>query len=451
MTQGNSVFNQWDAEAFIVAAAGFTSFVFYIMQAYTWQFLLSLVIYAFVTLRLVKKLGALDARVLFFAISGVYSTAGSVDYYLFEDSGGYGEAQNATILVIGLGFMIAAGAFLLARARDSDHVSPLQLKCSSLHLLGVVATALLAIYVGLSVRKFGLGTGDFDRATLTSEQGTVAALARNLLVALILTWTWASGYLRGQLILKLLLPCVVVSLVFFDLLYLGDRRIILCMLLGIAYLKLNRSQLLLLATPLISIALLGLIVFAALREQPFDMWIDIVAELDLRSFLTPVNLDCGGFPLIASDALASSRLLLSDAPNYFQGLLATIPSGLYENRPEAFSVWYVKTYHPDVAAIGAGLASNWIIESYVNLGVLGPLVVGLFTAGLLNRICSISQSLTRLSCAASIPAFAFLMRYDLTSFVQVFCVVTVVAIGLGWQIIRFADKIVLPEQGSGLF
>ena len=86
--------------------------------------------------------------------------------------------------------------------------------------------------------------------------------------------------------------------------------------------------------------------------------------------------------------------------------------------------------------MGAGRASNWVMESYLNLGVLGPVAAGLATGGLLNRMCSPRSALGRLSCAASIPVFAFVMRIDLTSFLQIFGVITVVAIVLGRQASR---------------
>lgn len=415
-----------------VVAAGTASAILFTLEAYGAQFAVLGLLYAWIVLELTRRLGALDARVLFFLAASVYTTAGSVDYYFFDDFGAFGEAPNAMALLIGSAFMVPAGAWLVGAARPSDAAAVPIVSARCVPWLAAASLVLLAAYLGLSISRFGLSIGEIDRATLTSEQSTAAALARNLLVACVIAWTWALGHLPRQLVGTILLAAIVLVLTAFDLLYFGDRRIILCMLLAIAYLTLNRSRLLPLLVPVIGISLALLIVFAAVRGQPLDVWIDVLGSLELRSYLTPVNLDFGGYPLLATDLLASSRPLLAEAPNYLDGLLATIPHALYPDRPPSFSGWYVQTYHAEIAAIGGGLASNWVMESYLNLGGAGVVAVGLVTAALLNRLCSPDWALARLGCAASIAAFAFIIRYDFTSFLQILGAITATAILLGW-------------------
>lgn len=423
-------------EAAAVVAVGTASAVCFALEAYGMQFTMLGLLYAWIVLRLAKRLGMLDARVLFFLASSIYTTAGSVDYYFFEDFGAFGEEPNAAALLAGSAFMVAAGAWLTAAARPSDEAVQPALDSRCVFWLAAASLGLLGAYLGLSIGRFGLSIGEIDRATLTSEQGTVAALTRNLLVACVIALTWVLGYLPRRLAATILLAGIVISLTAFDLLYFGDRRIILCMLLGIAYLTLNRSRFLPLLVPAIGVSLGLLIVFAAVRGQPPDVWIDILGSLELGSYLTPVNLDFGGFPLIATDLLASSQPLLAGAPNYLDGLLAVIPHALCPGRPPSFSAWYVQTYHSDVAAIGGGLASNWVMESYLNLGAAGIVIVGIATAGLLNRLCSPAWALAPLACAASIAAFAFIIRYDFTSFLQILGAITGAAILLGWLATR---------------
>lgn len=438
------------AEAFGVLSLGLMSVVFYAIGAYTPHFVLLGVLYLWVIFQLACRLGILDARVLFFASAAIYSTAGSVDYYLFQDSGGFGEVQNATTLVVSSIFMVVAGALLIARARETKEASRPTIHPLWLTVFAMVSVGLLIGYVALSTNRFGLTTGQIDRAILTSEQGTVAALARSLLVACVFAWTWATLQLGRRYASKLLLVIVVISFVIFDIFYFGDRRIALGMLLGVAYLTLNRSRLLPYFIPAIGFGLLGLIMFGALRGLPHEEWVDILSELEWWVYLTPANLDFGGFPLIATNLFESSTALLSAAPNYLDGMLAAIPSWLYPDRPVPFSVWYVRRYHPEVAAIGGGFASNWIMESYVNLGILGCAAAGLATSGLLNVICSLRSRLASLGSAASIPAFAFVMRFDLTTFLQVFGTTTLVALILGHLAIH---KLILrplrtPTQAS---
>jgi hypothetical protein len=298
------------------------------------------------------------------------------------------------------------------------------------------------IYVALSVCKFGLSIGEIDRATLTTEQSTVAAIARGFAVAFIVVWVWLLWHRVALKISAVIAALVVTGLVIFDLLFFGDRRIILCMLLAIAYISMNRTRALLWLAPLGGTFLVGLIFFAAVRGQPLDTWVAILSDLEFLPFLTPVNLDFGGFPLIASNVLKSATPILRAAPDYISGALAAVPSLLYPNRPQAFSAWYVQTFHPDVAAIGGGFASNWVIEGVINFGPLGPLLIGVVTAVVLNRFCSSRARWPRLSNAASLMSFAFIMRYDFTTFLQLLGGITLVAIVLG----RCAADIVDPIQ-----
>jgi hypothetical protein len=223
----------------------------------------------------------------------------------------------------------------------------------------------------------------------------------------------------------------VTILTVFDVLFFGDRRVVLSMLLGVAYLWLNRSPALIWMTPSIGIMLAALLVLGAVRGQPLHVWVDVLSTIELRWFLSPVNLDFGGFPLIATNVLASPDPMISLAPTYLDSVVAVVPAEIYPNRPLAFSGWYIETFHSDIAAIGGGLASNWVVESIVNFGMWGPVIVGLLTALALNRLCSDRAMSPRLSNAASIAAFGFLMRYDFASFLQLFGTITIPAIVLG--------------------
>jgi hypothetical protein len=370
----------------------------------------------------------LDVRVVFFVSAVVYSTAGSVDYYFFDDFGRYGELANAQVLLISSTFMAVAGAYLIAVARPSEDPAVAEISRGWLTWIGVAALVLLVLYFWLSIRNFGLPIGGIDRATLTSDQSTSAALARNFTVACILVWVWLAGHSRPTLAGWFPVVLGALALVAFDLLFFGDRRIVLCMLCGVAYLTLNRSRVLPWLIPAIALTLFALLLFAAVRSQPLDEWVGILTELDLYQYLTPVNLDFGGFPLIATDLLSASEPIVSEAPTYINSIAAAVPSALYANRPLAFSAWYVQTFYGDIAARGGGLASNWIMESFVNFGALGPALVGLATAAVLNRMCSARARWPRLNNAALLPSFAFLMRYDFTSFLQVFAVITLAAI-----------------------
>jgi hypothetical protein len=410
-----------------VAIGGLICVLCYVLGLFALQFVLTILLYLSVGFRLTSRLGLLDARSVFFSSAAVYSTAGSADYYLFDDFGRYGEEPNALILAIGTGFMVAAGAVLVGTARLVDD-RPLKLSTPYRMWVPTIALLMCALYVGLSVRAFGLSIGEIDRATLTSEQSTVAALARGFAVAGIILWAWMLSHSARSASEYAVAAFAVLVLTAFDLLLFGDRRIVLSMLLAVAFLFLNRKRSLLWLTPVIAAMLGVLLLLAAVREQPLAVWLDVLSELDLFAFLSPVNLDFGGFPLIANDFLSSSRPLLSTAPDYLQGLAAAVPSVLYPDRPVAFSAWYVQTYHPEIAAIGGGLASNWVIESLANFGVVGPAILGAITAGALNRLCSSKARWPRLSNAAALASFAFIMRYDLTSFMQILGGITTVAI-----------------------
>lgn len=418
-------------EATLVVILGLVGALLFTFDLFFAHFFLATASYAFISVGLGARLGFLDARFVFFASAAVYSTAGSIDYYVFDDFAGYGEELNARILTIGSEFMFAAAAYLIGAARLADDSRTADWRFGYARSLPVFAVLMVVVYIGFSIRNFGFSIGELDRATLTSEQTTAAALARGFAVALIVVWVWLLWHRVGSIVSAAVAGLVVLGLTAFDLLFFGDRRIVLCMLLALGFIFLNRNKALIWLAPVICFMLLGLIFLAAVRGQPLDAWIGIVSDLEFVAYLTPVNLDFGGFPLVASDVLASSVPTLAQAPNYIDGIVAAIPSALYPSRPPAFSAWYVQTFHADVAAVGGGLASNWVIESVTNFGLAGPVLLGIATAFGLNRLCSSRARWPRLNNAASLASFAFLMRYDLTSFLQLFGGVTLVAIILG--------------------
>lgn len=284
-------------------------------------------------------------------------------------------------------------------------------------VLAIAAMGGALLYMGSVRHDVGLSAGALSRGeqqlALTTTTHVLGFLA--VASAMLGIVVWREGRRSGKTYPRYLLLLLVASIVLFgyaNVLVLGDRRIFLsevaallsALLLG----KRARNAIVLMILPLFVV----FSVYSALRGTPVDQWADRYEMINPWTFIDPSHGEFGGWGRIAQDVLSRPfpevwRL------TFFQAPLSVLPSGLFPDRPDASSVWYVKTFYPTTASGGGGWAFSIVIESYMNFWILGPVVLGALFGRIVARF---ESNLIQRAILVFVMAFSF--RSDAVSLIQ---------------------------------
>lgn len=235
----------------------------------------------------------------------------------------------------------------------------------------------------------------------------------------------------------------VAALVSIELLILGDRRLLVSMVLGMACAHGSRR----LPRWALLAALVGVPIlfgYGLVRNRPPDEWSTLLDSVDAIDSLRPTNAEFGGF-LVVAETMLPLPSIPESFPNYASALLQVIPRAIFPDRPEAPAEWFIRSYFPDLAALGYGYGFNAIVESVANLGDVGPAIIGsIVGAGLAWA--------GRGRVTAGLAAFlaVFLMRLDLASLLRSALLVAVaLAAVLVMRLIRWQREAVAQRAIGG--
>jgi hypothetical protein len=97
-----------------------------------------------------------------------------------------------------------------------------------------------------------------------------------------------------------------------------------------------------------------------------------------------------------------------------------LPQSVAGDRPQAPSEWFVWTYYPAIAAVGASFAFNGLVEAIGNGGLIAVVLVGLLTGILVALMARLRLLGSPVGLAAAIFVFAFAMRMEFASVLRNF-------------------------------
>jgi hypothetical protein len=407
------------------------------------------------------RFGIFDARFLFLAVSSLYPFVPVVDIFLR----GYElydiQYSSLTLLFTMLSFSgfftVSSLDFSISRKMPVSDV--LIDRISSVALMRSLFVAFV-LYLLFLYRDVGFAVGSLTRAEITSAiSAPFAVLRLGFIVGLLLLVAkFRSIHLGGRRQVfsnaatgreathvspYVLAASVLVAVFgFMEVILLGERRLFLTFALaslGIAAPR--RIPLpLVIATPLL---LLAFLVQVLIRDAPVEDWASRLSEKNVRIVLNPVNTDFGAFGRIAEDILSGGPT--GPFPSYSDAVLTLVPRVLYPDRPEPIGVWFVRRYHPKEWAIGGGLAFNLIVEAVLNLGWLGPVILGMLL-GLLFSVFIDPSVRNRLNQGLLVFALVFAMRFDMATLLKT--VVIVASAAAGWVLILMCLPLSRSEAPS---
>lgn len=193
---------------------------------------------------------------------------------------------------------------------------------------------------------------------------------------------------------------------------LGDRRIFLSAVAGLVSVAAFSRRASLVMLVFLAPAYVLFSTYSGLRGVPTYEWANRLNNIDVLQMVDPSRGEFGGWARIAQDVLSQpfrdvSKLTALQAP------LCVVPRGLFPDRPDAPSVWYVKTFDPETAMRGGAWAFSLVIESYMNFWLFGPIVLA-FVVGFF--IAKFEGTAMRQLSVVSVLAFSY--RSDLVSLMQ---------------------------------
>jgi hypothetical protein len=398
-----------------------------------------------VVLGSVWRFGPVHPLTLTLAVSAAYVLAGPIELAAYGAYSLVSAEPMAEVLGQGALFLAAArlaaewpgrplpaGRFLFEPG-ETGWTVPVALACT--------ASVLVVVLI---VSTYGLQVGDIGRAEIYANESAALSAAR-IVTAVFVVLAYAG--LRARLVQSRTIDPVALGgfalsvglFVAAELLILGDRRLVLSMLLGAASVHgVRRLPFALLALAAGGAALL--FSYGFVRNRPVEDWAEAWASNEVVEMLRPSNFEFGGFLVVAENMLPI-ELLPRDYPGYASAFLQVVPKALLPGRPEAPSEWFIRTYYPDLAALGYGYGFNALVESIANLGAIGPAVLGALTGAALACV-------GRSRVGAGIAAFLaiFLMRLDLASLLRtaLLCAVALVLV----RGLQMTARVMVPVRSS---
>lgn len=214
------------------------------------------------------------------------------------------------------------------------------------------------------------------------------------------------------------------------------------------------------------IALLGLVfafsmmIVGNLRSVATNIgWqnaVKILSLRDLRASMDPMNSEFGTAPLILIritrdfrevGSWLAGRTLLDDVLN-------VVPGSIWPNRPNPPSVWFSSFYSPLYYSQGGAYGFSWLAEGYMNLGLMGVLILGLLLGIIFGSIDARSDRnyLVALIVTVMAPLAFTMSRNDLSALLKPGLVIQVVpvliCIGCGWMLFQVRESGGTPLPGK---
>lgn len=359
----------------------------------------------------IKNAGFFNPLSLFLTTALPYIIASPIDILFFENTVGLEHNSIAIQSMSGLVFIVST--LTLSRVRLKNIPQIKFTRRFDFDSTNTVIIAIAALNSVLVASYFSLEIGSLTRSEIYSQKPVIYDLFKLFSQCTIIFLLWQSLFVHKTPFRRLRGSFVAIgSILFLDILIVGDRRMAVVVAMIICYYYSVDHSIPRRAWVVIFTFFIALLAYGGFRNLPPSAWLDIYSNMDFWVFLNPVNLEFGAFPRIWTDMIGTSTPSLS--PTYLSAATQIIPSSLLPERSLAPSIEYVKTYHPDIYAIGGGLAFNALVESILNFGHAGPAVIGAIF-GLVFSQSNSKRPARILLFGILIYCLCFTMRNDFTS------------------------------------
>ncbi len=387
--------------------------VFFLIDEPKVAIFISIFVVFVVTALLVKFFGFFDPRALFSVTALPYIVAAPFDLYFFNNSNDFDDRSIAWLSFASAIFIASYLVAVFINKPSFKNRKLIILPKFSAKVITFLFVASFFSYVALVKVFFSLDFG-LSRSDLYSNKPVIYDVFKLANQVLIVFMIWYSVFVNktSSFHMRIGFFCLL-CLMAVDVLFMGDRRMAVVMLLIVGYFVATRwgvSKKQWLGLMLLAV---GMLLYGGFRNMPLDIWMDIYTDLDFFKFLNPANLEFGAFPKIWQDYFSKWNYEIE--PTYWAAPIQLVPSFLFPERPLPPSVKFVQEFYPDLAAMGGGLAFNAILESVMNFSFAGPMVSGFLIGIGFARSLNVDARLRLVVGSVLIYAFSFFMRTDFVS------------------------------------
>jgi hypothetical protein len=364
-----------------------------------------------VTLAAIRNKGLFNPVTLFIVTAAPYSLAGAVDILTYGNSINFNIDSISALTWYCLAFLVTF--YFAADFRIKTH-SNLLIKPKSRHKLANPALVLLACTNALVVYlNFGFDIGSLSRAEIYSSKSVFYDIFKLISQSSIIYFLWDALINRKQAP-KQIAPAILAlaSIIVIDVVIVGDRRMATVLLLILGYFYTINKPISRVHWLMIGVGSALLFAAGLFRNLSAESWIYVYDNLELTRVANPANQEFGAFAKVWNDVYHGGDVV--HQLTYAEAFLQIIPSAIFPDRPIPPSVQYVRQFHPEIFALGGGMAFNAILESIINFSVIGPFLIAVLLGSVFDRHASKSPPHI-LRNGILIYAFCFTLRNDLAT------------------------------------
>ncbi|HRI91229.1 MAG TPA: hypothetical protein PLS93_06200 [Accumulibacter sp.] len=388
------------------------------------RLLLWLITLASIWLACTRTVGTMHPISIYVLASSVYVLAAAIEIVAFGnrldlDVGRMGQLTDAGVgflLCAAIGHVVVTATCRPATARLRQ--PSLWAAAQDAQVAVNVCIALCTVSVAMTVQRYGLAIGTLTRAELYADEYVLLSLVRGV-VTLSLAATAAlivNAEALGRTRLSALrwrLLAALAAYVAADLVLLGDRRLPLIAVIAVATVMRPRRFTWRQSTA-VAAGVALLIVYGLVRNTPPGEWASVLSGGDLLPALSPAANEFGGMAIIGG-ALETLDSTPRDFPGYLDAFTQILPRSIVTDRPLSPTEWFVSTYFPFFAEIGASFAFNAVIEAFLNGGVLMIAIAGSTTGAFIAGLSLVRWRGAPIGVPIAAYIFTFSMRMDLAS------------------------------------
>lgn len=365
----------------------FIQFLLYIGEEYKSQLVIFEISYVLLIIFTVRYNYLVSPISLFIIISFFYISAGPLDLHFFNNKDSLNSQTMGLMLLISYSFVEFLLLFWTLMGSKSFNISLISNLNSTLRnksysrlvyfTLSVLIILFVFIYIFKFILMYGFTIGGMSRGELFSDRSFILTLVKTALPVFIIAYLWLKKYYRNEknTTLDYLVISLIIIFSLFDILFKGDRRVVVSLVVGIIGIYYLHKPL---PKKYIISGLIGAIslyFYGAVRNRPLYMWSENLAYTLSKDF-SPSSTEFGSFSLIANYLMKDEFFMLM--PTLWSSFLSAIPGFIYPDRPLSSSLWFVKNYFTDIYMSGGGLAFNIIVDAVLNFGYFAPIVLSLF-------------------------------------------------------------------------
>ena len=210
----------------------------------------------------------------------------------------------------------------------------------------------------------------------------------------------------------------------FEIVFLGDRRILLSTAACIFVALYNDGFIRKKHIVAMLFLVIFLLFFSWIRNAPPQTWIDLFSSrgTDLSVF-SPMNLEFSGASIVAAKYYDYFGSYITES-TLVGSLINILPGSVYALRETPPAVGFVEEFYPNVYAIGGTYAYSIVVDATANFGILGVFIFPLVLVFYIS--CCYKKRENRIAVLYAIYLLVFVWRMELFSIFKIASLILII-------------------------